>query len=326
MRGAVGVLGFALFTLCAAPAVAQTCEGSATSMTTETRHFKCSAPKGALAWTLNIICMDRCGQPWFTPEAERGVVDGSCSSSGTFCTPPFIRKDYNQGLYAETSAHNTQYHFAEGCQNRDQVVTFGSCPCAPVCGEQDPIDPNIQGCAPECGSPIVIDLDRGGFRFSDTAGGVFFDLDGDGVVERIAWAAEDSGDAWLALDRNGNGTIDNGTELFGNFTPLPPCEEPHGYHALAVYDAKGHGGDGDGAITAADAVFSALRLWIDSDRDGVSQPDELFSLESFGIRLIDLDYVTAERRDPHGNRLRYKSLVRLAKGTTQSVDVFLLQE
>lgn len=302
----------------------QACEGSARSSTTETRHFNCSNPANALSWTLNIVCLDGCGKAWFAPAPRSASVNGACGGNGTFCTPTYLRKDYNSGLYAETTAFPTQYHHAEGCRNLSQVITSGDCPCAPEC--QETPAPIIQGCAPECGSPIVIDLDRGGFDFTDVAAGVTFDLDGDGEGERVAWLAARSGDGWLALDRNGNGAIDNGSELFGNFTPQPPCAEPHGYRALAVYDEESHGGDGDGWITAVDGVFPALRLWLDANRDGVSQSRELTPLAALGIRAIGLDYVEAERRDRHGNRLRYSSLVRLEQGTTQSVDVFLLTD
>lgn len=201
----------------------------------------------------------------------------------------------------------------------------------PACTEQapdetqDPSDgPILQGCAPECGSPIVVDLDRGGFRFTDVAGGVRFDLDGDGGAEAISWLARGSGDGWLALDRDGDGAIGSGAELFGDATPQPAADAPHGYLALAVFDAAAAGGDGDGWITAADRVFEDLRLWLDADHDGVSQPAELLPLAAAGIRAIDLSFVESRRRDRHGNELRYTGRVRLARGTTQSTDVFLL--
>lgn len=191
--------------------------------------------------------------------------------------------------------------------------------------QDDPSDgPILQGCAPECGSPIVVDLDRGGLRFTDIAGGVRFDLDGDGTAEALSWLEPGSGDGWLALDRDGDGAISSGAELFGDTAPQPPSPEPHGYLALAVFDTAANGGDGDGEITAADSVYGELRLWLDRDHDGVSQPAELLTLVDAGVRSIDLDFTESRRRDPHGNELRYSGRVRLAGGVTRSVDVFLL--
>lgn len=123
-----------------------------------------------------------------------------------------------------------------------------------------------------------------------------------------------------------NGAIDSGAELFGNFTPQPPSPEPHGYLALAVFDTSAAGGDGDGSITSADAVYPALRLWIDADHDGISQSHELSTLAAWEIEEVDLDYVASRRRDRHGNELRYASSVRFVRGTSQCADVFLLRE
>lgn len=215
------------------------------------------------------------------------------------------------------------YHQFTPETSRDDLPTFNS-----GCQQEEPESPTsgpvVQGCAPECGSPIVIDLDRGGFRFTDLAGGVSFDLDGDGAAEALSWIEPGSGDGWLALDRNGDGVIDNGSELFGNFTPQPPTGAPHGYHALAVFDTVAEGGDGDGAITAADHIFDALRLWVDGNSDGVSQPVELVPLAAAGVHSIYLDYVESRRRDQHGNELRYSGRVWVAGDTARSADVFLL--
>jgi hypothetical protein len=197
--------------------------------------------------------------------------------------------------------------------------------CTPRPGQPcPPCDPGAEG--DECSSPIVIDFGAPGFDFTKPSGGVIFDLDADGTAEARAWTAADAGDAFLVLDRNGNAIIDNGSELFGNYTRQPASAEQNGYLALALFDGPEDGGNGDGRITSADAVWPSLRLWTDSSHDGISQPGELQTLDDGDVAAIELDYHTTRRRDPHGNLLRYTSRVWLTSGRmTWSTDVFLLR-
>lgn len=159
-------------------------------------------------------------------------------------------------------------------------------------------------------TPIVVDVTGNGYELTDLAHGVAFNLTGQGA-QRISWTDPKHGNAWLALDRNGNGVIDDGSELFGNFTPQPtvPGVSPNGFLALAVYDLPANGGNGNGMIDPGDAVWSRLRLWIDSNQNGVSEPGELHTLDEFEIAGIDLDYHVVNVKDKYGNQFHYRGRI-----------------
>lgn len=187
------------------------------------------------------------------------------------------------------------------------------------------VENSVERCCPA--SPILIDVKGNGFDLTDAANGVKFDINGDGIREKLSWTSAGSDDAWLALDRDGNGTIDRGSELFGNYTLLGTGLATNGFDALAEFDSIEKGGNNNGMIDRLDAIYFSLRLWQDTNHNARSEPQELKSLPQVGIEMFDLAYRFSEKTDKHGNAFRFRAKVYDARG--QSVgrwafDVFLL--
>lgn len=198
----------------------------------------------------------------------------------------------------------------------------GRCPAGECVGPANYSEYPATGCPPNarnsggwcCNAetPIIIDVDGSGFDLTSLEDGVHFDISNVGTKALISWTAAQSTNAWLALDRNGNGKIDSGAELFGNATPQPdpPSGQwKNGFLALAVFDRPENGGNGDGFIDEKDAVYDRLLLWRDLNHDGISQSNELKHLRDFGISAISLSYQESRKEDQFGNLFRYRSRI-----------------
>lgn len=234
-------------------------------------------------------------------EQAAGMPNGNCST----LTKP-VKRAKSCGLFAGNCSPYYAPPTEESIKGGSTDLACTTCPC----------------------SPVLLDLQGNGFNLTDVVGGVNFDLNGDGLAERRSWTSAGSDDAWLALDRNGDGQISDGTELFGSATVQPHSSDPNGFRALAEFDKQEKGGNSDGVIDNQDAVYNSLRVWQDTNHDGVSETSELSALPSRNVEAVSLNYRVSKKRDRHGNEFRYRAKVYGAMRSDLgrwAWDVFLLQ-
>lgn len=260
-------------------------------------------------------CVDACGhvQTMFQDTAQAtGLIYPGLFS----CPPLLIAEGINLGMrefYSE-GEHRTA-NMIRQCIGAGRVRASYTCPCETCVG-------------PTGEDPLVISVADAQFRFSNLATGVAFDLNADGKLDRTAWTQTSSDDAFLVLDRNFNGQIDNGHEIFGDETPQLPSDTPNGFRALAVFDDLQSGGNGDGAIDSQDRIYRDLMLWTDTNHDGKSSASEL-RLLSDEVESIQLAYEQDSTFDEHGNELRYRaSIVRTSssEGSAIAWNVFFANQ
>ena len=165
--------------------------------------------------------------------------------------------------------------------------------------------------------PLIIDLGDSGIVLHSLENGVYFDLDNNGFAERTAWI--DIEDGFLALDRNNNGTIDNGGELFGDQVKLSDgSKSSSGFEALKELD-----GNEDDVIDENDETYEKLRVWIDSNHNGKSESNELKTLDDLGVISISLEHEEISYIDEEtGTRIAERADVKIdIDGVVSTVDI-----
>ena len=166
-------------------------------------------------------------------------------------------------------------------------------------------------------SPLVVDLDGDGIETLGSGVGIYFDHDNNGFSEDTGWVGKDDG--LLVRDINGNGQIDNGTELFGNNTLLSNGEKAkNGFEALKELDSNN-----DNVFDQNDAAWNEVKVWKDGNSNGVVDDGELLTMEQAGITGVDLNYVDHNYRgdhsDEHGNTCKQEGTFTKTDGSTGQI-------
>ena len=162
-------------------------------------------------------------------------------------------------------------------------------------------------------SPLIVDLDGDGVETMSVANGIYFDHDGNGFAEKSGWVGKDDG--LLVRDINGNGQIDNGTELFGNNSVLSNGQKAaNGFEALKDLDSNN-----DGVFNNQDTAWNEVKVWKDSNQNGIVDEGELLTMEQANISGINLDYQTGSNEDLSGNAHKQTSTITKTDGTTSTI-------
>lgn len=275
-----------------------------------------------------------CGLPSAFPDCKPEFEQLPLSIDGVTNTVTWSAQAWNvQNLLGRCVRAATNDYTSSTCQLF--CVPCITCGSNHVC-QQCPAGSCLSCCTNSSGasypccktSPLVIDAWGEGFHLTNIENGVRFALRPGQQLIRISWTDGQYRNAWVVLDRNGNGKVDDATELFGTETPQPESSEPNGYKALAVFDLPANGGNGNGKIDPGDSVFDSLRLWIDRNHNGVSDSGELIPLRLAGVFGIDLGYEERRFVDANGNEFRYQSRVwdRVMHSSPSMYDVMLQAE
>jgi len=238
------------------------------------------------------------------------LLEAFFGNAGTFADFLNNLEAFVQGLQVPSTSENTP---AINASPSDETLE-GSVPAVSVTNTQVRVEVNLSiertsvqfssNGGPAATDPIVLDLDGDGIELTSAREGVRFDLDGDGRREQTATVT--GGDGFLALDRNANGRVDDGRELFGDQRGAA-----NGFEELRLLDSNS-----DGRIDSGDPRFEDLRVFVDKNQDGVSQRGELRTLAEANISSIDLGYRNVSEAASGGNRIAQRSVFTRTDGTT----------
>ncbi len=259
---------------------------------------------------------------------DDGLGDGTTKDSTFFAGVKLAGGDGENGIY--TDVYGNTYRWSgnqtdllisnylttatvtvEGFVNGTFGISLGETKKdeKPPLNPAPPKDPPGRAAAAVPVDPVILDLDGDGIKTTGIAEGVNFDYSGDGFTERTGWVSPDDG--FLVLDRNGDGVIGEGSELFSDQTPLANGTKAWtGFVALAELDLNE-----DGVIDADDPAYAALRIWKDLDSDGKSEAAELFTLEELSIMSIATEFVNSNAVDSYGNEHRQHGSFTVRDGT-----------
>ncbi len=191
-------------------------------------------------------------------------------------------------------------------------ITQEVCPI-PVNEEQICLISETLSVAETSRSPLVLDLDGDGVETTGVENGTHFDHDGNDFAEKSGWVGSDDG--LLVRDVNGNGVIDDGTELFGNNSVLSSGETAkNGFEALKDLDSNN-----DGVFNSSDTEWNNVKVWKDANGNGMVDEGELLSLEQAGVAGINVDYEASTTVDASGNEHKQTGTFIKTDGTTGSV-------
>lgn len=249
-------------------------------------------------------------------------LDDSSCSNFIMSQLPWHNNSYSpRGVRTEECELVDDTYYTEEEEREDLCAddpTLSICDTTPECEIR-----GTQGC-----SPIIVDFAGDGFDLTGFDAPVNFDIDADGHLETTGWTrgGQRMDDGFLALDRNDNGEIDDGSELFGDSTPMNGARAPHGFEALYVLD---QGGNANGWIDSGDPVFRNLVLWFDLDHNGESEPRELRPLAALGVLAIEVEpSELGKAHDEHGNYPRYLGRAIVRRGgklvMVQTADVYFV--